>query len=45
MKTLRRYNIKNSCYFIANVTFERKGILLNDTDLFFTSWNNIRPFA
>ena len=43
MKTLRRYNFENSTYFITNVTFERQPILLNDTNIFLTSWRMNRP--
>lgn len=45
MKTLRRCIIENSCYFITNVTFGRKDLLLRDTDIFFTSWHVVRPLA
>jgi putative transposase len=45
MKTLRRFDIKNTHYFITCVTYKRKNILLNDIDIFRQSWKNNKPGA
>lgn len=41
MKTLRRYNIADSVYFITMVTFNRNPILTNEKSLFWNCWENI----
>ncbi len=38
MKTLRRFNLKHHYYFITIVTFNRRNILLHDSELFKIAW-------
>jgi len=45
MKTLRRYNAPHTNYFITCVAFQRRRVLLNDTNLFWDSWGDTRPYA
>jgi len=45
MKTLRRYNLKNSFYFITIVTFNRDEIILTNPDLIWESWVLPEPLA
>ena len=45
MKTLRRYDIRHMSYFLTNVTFERRKILLNDSTLFWQCWKMPNPVA
>ena len=42
MKTLRRYHIDNTYYFITVVTHNRENILLNDISLFWQSWKDVK---
>ncbi len=45
MKTLRRFNIKDSYYFITSVTHNRNNILTKDIDLFWDCWKQDVPEA
>lgn len=45
MKTLRRYLVENTYYFITSVTFDRKPILLHHIPLFWKSWEAVSPMA
>lgn len=45
MKNLRRYNIKNADYFITVVTYQREPVLHLDINLFWQSWNLVKPKA
>ncbi len=45
MKTLRRFNIKDTYYFITTVTYNRNDILTKDIKLFWESWKRINPLA
>ena len=38
MKTFRRFDLRNRYYFITVVTYNREGLLLKDTDLFWDCW-------
>ena len=38
MKTLKRLNLKHNYYFTTIVTFNRRNILLNDSNLFKIAW-------
>jgi len=39
MKTLRRYILSETTFFVTVVTFERKPILLRELDLFMKAWH------
>lgn len=41
MKSLRRYNIKDTYYFLTIITYNREKLLLVDPDLFWVSWQEI----
>ncbi len=45
MKSLRRYNIEDADYFVTIVTYNREQILHFDINLFWQSWDLIRPKA
>ena len=40
MKTLRRFDIRDRYYFITCVTHDRNKILLDNIDLFWSSWHD-----
>ena len=41
MKSLRRYNLKNTFYFLTLVTQNREKLLLKEPDLFWNCWSGI----
>lgn len=41
MKSLLRHQIKDADYFITVVTYQRKPILLDNTELFWKSWKDV----
>jgi putative transposase len=45
MKTLRRYYVPNAIYFITVVTHERRPFLVDNLDLFWHGWGDLRPQA
>ncbi len=45
MKSLRRYNVADSVYFITMVTFNREPILTSDISLFWNCWENLNVDA
>lgn len=42
MKSLRRYYFKNHYYFLTVVSYQRKPILIDNIDLFWESWRDIK---
>ncbi|KAA3635983.1 MAG: transposase [Calditrichaeota bacterium] len=42
VKSLRRYYFKNHYYFLTVVSYQRKPILIDNIDLFWESWRDIK---
>ncbi|MCK4856490.1 MAG: transposase [candidate division Zixibacteria bacterium] len=45
MKTLRRYDLQHSYFFLTVVTYRREKLLLRSTSLFFDCWTKAKPVA
>ncbi|MBD3233796.1 MAG: hypothetical protein GF315_08745 [candidate division Zixibacteria bacterium] len=45
MRTLRRYDVKHSYYFITICTWGREELLLSEPEMFWASWIDFKPFA
>jgi putative transposase len=45
MKTLKRYDLRNTTYFITCVTYQRRRILTHDIALLWQCWGMPKPMA